>query len=115
MTWDPADTDVARANRAVKVETLALLAWDLGLTADDVDALDRKARNRLARWAGVNPPNRGSVTWPLVVEVLRRYAGEAAVEPWGERGWQRLTHRRTDVLDPTRRTVATVDTSNPCS
>lgn len=100
MTWDPTQTDQARSNRARKVEVIVLHGWQRGLSGDDVAAMTSRQRSRLARAAGVRVPNRGSVTWPLVVDRLRAFEVAAQTDPWHPLAWQRLTGERDQWLRP---------------
>jgi hypothetical protein len=97
--WDDVDfghTQVADRNRVVKARTLADWCWQRGITPADVTGWDQRTRNRAARAAGVNPPNRLSPTWELVASLLGSMGVWAAAHPWDDRSWQRLTTERLD-------------------
>jgi len=80
VSWDPAHDDRAEANRTRKALAIAEYAWHRGLDPAHLDGMDQALLRRLARAAGVSPPNRdatgGYPTWETVRSGLARWQRE---------------------------------------
>lgn len=96
---DFAHTGQASRRRREKAVELARFAWDRAITGSDLLAMSDDLLRKLARAAGVNPPN-GGETWALVADLLDEKDRWAHAHPDDPRSRRAHTDERITWVRP---------------